>query len=99
MNVVVPCTSNVPVGPERFTVVYSIQGDENEARAKAIDICFEQTVEFPETLVPERLIREGVVGRVESLQRRDERVFLAAISYAVDVATADLTQWLNVVMG
>ena len=62
MNAVVPCTSNVPVGPERFTVVYSIQGDEDEARAKAIDICFEQTVEFPEALVPERLIREGVVG-------------------------------------
>ena len=99
MNVVVPCTSRVFVGPERFTVVYSIHGDENEARVKAIDTCFEQTVEFPEALVPERLIREGVVGRLESLQRRDDSAFLAAISYAADVATTDLTQWLNVVMG
>jgi ribulose-bisphosphate carboxylase large chain len=99
MNAVVPCTSSVSIGPQRFVVVYAIEGNEEQARAKAIDLCFEQTVEFPETLVPERLIREGVVGRLDSLDRRDERSFLAAVSFAGDAATGDLTQWLNMVMG
>ena len=43
---------------ERFRVTYSLSGDERQAQAAAKDICFEQTVEFPEELLGPGLIRD-----------------------------------------
>ncbi|MCX7048425.1 MAG: RuBisCO large subunit C-terminal-like domain-containing protein [Candidatus Sumerlaeota bacterium] len=84
---------------ERFSVIYRVAGDEKEAYARARDICFEQTVEFPEDLVPEGFIRDHVVGRIESFHRADERGFLATISFPVEAAAGELPQLLNVIYG
>ena len=54
-----------------------------EARAKAEDICIEQTVEFPADEVPEGIIRDHVFGRIESFEPWDDESFKAVISYAV----------------
>ena len=40
---------------KRFSVLYRVQGTEKEALARAMDIRIEQTVEFPEDLVPQSL--------------------------------------------
>jgi S-methyl-5-thioribulose 1-phosphate isomerase len=83
----------------RFCVTYLLQGDREEASRKARDICYEQTVEFPEDITPEGPIRDQIVGRVEELSPGGERAFRAVISYAVESAADDLTQFLNVVFG
>ncbi len=87
------------LGGERFAVTYLLAGDEAEARAKAEDICLEQTVEFPADLVPEGPIRDGIVGKVELLEPSRPGLYRARISFAAEVAGPDLVQLLNVVYG
>lgn len=86
---------------ERFQVTYLLQGTEKEVYAKARDICLEQTVEFPEEFIPEGLIKEHIVGQIESLESYDEDKdsFLVVISYAIDSAASELTQLINVIFG
>lgn len=84
---------------ERFTVVYKVWGSEEEAYARAKDICLEQTVEFPGDLVPPGVIAEEIVGRIESFQAYDEESYQVAISYPVECAANELTQLLNVIFG
>ncbi len=90
---------HVSVSGERFRVVYRLTGREDEALVKAREICFEQTVEFPEELTPPGDIRERIVGCIEALEAQDANHFHAVISYAVETVGADLPQLLNVVFG
>jgi len=91
--------SSFPLSHERFSVVYSLVGDKRTAYEKARDICLEQTVEVPNVLVPEGMIRDHIVGRVETFEARPEGGFSARISYAIEIAGRDLTQLLNVLFG
>lgn len=84
---------------ERFSVVYKLSGNENEAYAKAQDLCLEQTVEFPGELVPEGAIRDSIVGRIESFEKCDNSSYTAVVSYAVETSSNELTQLLNVIFG
>ncbi len=84
---------------QRFRVRYLLTGTRAEARARASDICIEQTVEFPAQLLPEGDIRDHIVGRVEEFDEVGRRLFEATISYAVETAGADLLQLLNIVLG
>lgn len=82
---------------ERFGVVYRLSGADAQARAQ--EICLEQTVEFPASLVPEGDIREQIVGHVEDFRPIDAGHFEARISYAVETSGFELLQLLNVVFG
>ncbi len=93
------CTPESLFSGDRFTVTYRLFGTEKEARNKADDICIEQTVEFPADEVPEGIIRDHVFGRIELFERIDQESFKAIISYAVEIAAGELTQFLNVVFG
>jgi ribulose-bisphosphate carboxylase large chain len=84
---------------DRFSVAYRVFGDEAEARAKAYDICIEQTVEFPADEAPEGIIRDHVFGRIELFERFDGDSFKAVVSYAVENAAGELPQFLNTVFG
>ena len=84
---------------ERFQVLYYLQGDEPTARARAEDICIEQTVEFPADLIPEGAIRRQIFGRIENFTPLDGGGFSAAISYAVELSGFELPQLLNVIFG
>jgi ribulose-bisphosphate carboxylase large chain len=84
---------------ERFSVLYRLAGAKEEAYERARDICFEQTVEVPDALVPDGVIRDHVLGRIEEIEALPEGGHAARISYAVEIAGADLTQLLNVVFG
>jgi ribulose-bisphosphate carboxylase large chain len=88
----------VPSG-ERFLVFYRLQGDEKEAQAKAEDICLEQTVEIPRSQVPQGLIHDHILGRIESLTRMAQGAFEAVISFAVETVAGEFTQLLNVIFG
>lgn len=93
------CTPATLFSGERFSVTYRLSGSEAEARAKAEDICIEQTVEFPEEEVPEGIIRDHVFGRIESFAPWGNDGFKAAISYANEITAGELTQFMNVVFG
>ena len=86
------------ISGERFKVVYKFSGDEKEAYRKARDTCLEQTVEFPEELVPAGMIRDEIVGRIEDFQLIKDS-YQATISYAVETTANEFTQLLNVVFG
>lgn len=90
---------NPPLTGERFEVLYRLQGNEVEALAKAKDICIEQTVEFPEDLLPEGDIRDQIIGQIVDFSPCSEDEFLARISYPVEDAGGTLVQFLNVVFG
>ncbi len=93
------CTQAALFSGDRFSVTYRLTGSEKEARARAEDICIEQTVEFPADEVPEGIIRDHVFGRIELFEPLDRKHFRAVISYAVEIAAGELTQFLNVVFG
>lgn len=84
---------------DRFSVTYRLFGSEQEARAKAEHICIEQTVEFPADEVPAGVIRDQVFGRLELFERADPESFKAIVSFAVEIAAGELTQFLSVVFG
>ncbi|MCL4458859.1 MAG: RuBisCO large subunit C-terminal-like domain-containing protein [Chloroflexi bacterium] len=84
---------------ERFRVVYRLTGDESDARAKAEDICLEQTVEFPSDLVPAGPIRDHIVGRIESFEALGPGHFEAVVSFAIETVGLELTQLISVIFG
>ena len=89
----------IPLSGQRFRVHYKILGNEAEALEKAHDICLEQTVEFPNDLVPQGDIRDHIVGYIEALREIDLTHCEAIISYAVETSGFELTQLLNVIFG
>ena len=99
MTPLIPCTIPLRLSGERFRVRYRIVGHESQARARARDICLEQTVEFPEDLLPEGPIREEVVGHLEALEEVEDQSCLAVLSYPVEAAGDDLSQLVNVILG
>ncbi len=91
--------SDLSLSGERIVATYVIAGTEAEARARAEDLCFEQTVELPADLVPDGAIRDQIVGRVEAIVPRDESHFAAEVSFAVETGGGELTQLLNLLFG
>ena len=91
--------SNLKLPADRFNVIYKIFGTKQEAYSKALDICLEQTVEFPGELVPEGIIKDNIVGQIEAFEEIKENTFKVDISYPVEAAAGELTQLLNVIFG
>ena len=84
---------------DRFNVEYKIIGNEEEAKAKAEDICFEQTVEFPKELVPKGIIEENIVGKIEDFKIYDSKSYRVLISFPVEGTANEFTQLLNMIFG
>jgi ribulose-bisphosphate carboxylase large chain len=99
MSALIPQTVPLLLSGERFRIVYRLGGTEDDARARARDICLEQTVEFPDELVPDGPIRDHVIGHLENFERCGEGAYQAKISFPVETAGDDLSQLLNVVLG
>ena len=93
------CTLSSLFSGDRFCVTYRLSGTERDARARAEDICIEQTIEFPADEAPEGVIRDHVFGRIERFEQRGPEHFVATISYATEIAAGELTQLLNVIFG
>lgn len=84
----------------RFAVTYWLgASDEADARARALDIAAEQTVEIPRDIVPKGFIEDEILGRLEGLKPDPHGGYLAEISYADDAVGPDFIQLLNVVFG
>ena len=83
----------------RFSVIYHLVSDYDEARVVARDICVEQTVEFPDELIEPGYIRDCIIGHIESIQEIDGNRFEVEISYSLESAAFELTQLINVIFG
>lgn len=84
----------------RFCVTYRIRADSaDDARARAMGIALEQTVEIPRAVVPDGYIADEILGRVEEIGRAGDGIWHAIISYSPDSAGDEITQFLNVVFG
>lgn len=66
---------------------------------RAREICIEQTVEFPEELLPKGGIAEGMPGRIENFSANQSGSYDVIISYPVEAAGRELPQFLNVLYG
>jgi ribulose-bisphosphate carboxylase large chain len=84
---------------ERFTVTYLLSGSEALAREKAECICVEQTVEFPLYLLPEGRIPGEIVGKIVSFEKAAHEKYRLAVSYAVEIVSGEITQFINVLFG
>ncbi len=94
-----PAGIHLPVTGSRFRAVYQLQGDAGTARARAQDICIEETIEYPPELVPPGDIREHVFGQVESFDPLEDGSYRAVISYADEISGYELPQLVNVLFG
>lgn len=94
-----PAGIHLPVSGSRFRAVYQLQGDEQTARARAQDICIEETIEYPPELVPAGDIRDHVFGQIESLLPLEDGSWRAVISYADETSGYELPQLINVLFG
>ncbi|RCW24003.1 ribulose-bisphosphate carboxylase large chain [Ciceribacter lividus] len=86
----------------RFTVTYFVRAaDAAEAKARALDIALEQTVEIPRDAVPKGYVEDEILGRLENLEQdpAGRPGYLAAISYSEDDVGNDFLQFLNIVFG
>ena len=92
-------TPQLDLSGERFRAIYHLAGPRDEAEARAHDICLEQTVEFPEDLIPRQDIREQILGRVTAFEAIAEDRFQATIDFPIETAGEELTQLLNVLFG
>lgn len=86
------------VSGERFSATYLLECIAQQAQEKALEICYEQTVEFPADITPTD-IKEKIVGQVMIIEEVTAHSQRARISYPVEVAGSELTQLLNVLFG
>lgn len=85
---------------ERIEVTYRLTADDRlAAKARAETIAVEQTVEFPEDLITDPGIREGIIGRPEFLTPAGPGAWEVVLSYGVETAGRCLPQLLNLVFG
>lgn len=87
------------LGGERFSVTYRISGSEKDAMQIANDICEEQTIEFPKAFVPDGKILSAIFGQIERFTAVWQDLYETEISFPVEIAASEFTQFLNVVFG
>jgi ribulose-bisphosphate carboxylase large chain len=89
----------VPLTGSRFLVTYRVFASAAEIDARVRSIALEQTVEFPEDLLPRGYLKDEVPGRIEALTPAENSWFRAVVSYPDEAVDGDLLQFLNVVFG
>ena len=80
---------------------YQLTCDASEVDAQARDLALEQTVEVPEALITDPAIRDGVVGRVEGIDRDafGKGAHRVKVGYHAWLANGQIPQLLNLLFG
>lgn len=95
----IPAGIRLSLSGSRFRAVYQLQGPASAARARAEDICIEETIEYPPELVSPGDIRDHVFGQIESFVPLEDGSWRAVISYADEISGWELPQLINVLFG
>ncbi len=91
--------TKLDVSGDRFSVVYAIFENKDNAKTIAQNICVEQTIEFPPQLIQNDDIRGHVFGQIVNFIAVSERHHEATISYAIETTAFTFPQFINVVYG
>ncbi len=83
---------------ELLTATYEVDGPESAAQTAAERICFDQTIEAEEGLIP-RSLQSEIVGQIANLQPTSGGRYEATIRFRGDLLTDDCTDLLNVLFG
>ncbi|MDH4154616.1 MAG: RuBisCO large subunit C-terminal-like domain-containing protein [Nitrospira sp.] len=83
---------------EFLTAIYEIDGPASSAQKTAERICFDQTIEAEDGLLPPSLQSE-IVGQIENLQEAAGGRYKATIRFRGDLLSGDCTDLLNVLFG
>ena len=83
---------------EFFTAVYEVDGPESLARTTAERICFDQTIEAEDNLLPPSL-RALILGQLEDLRQTSRSRYEATIRFQGDLLSGDCGDLLNVLFG
>ena len=86
------------MGTECLTAVYEVAGPERDARARAEQICLDQTIEADADLLAPPL-RGKVLGQLEDLRPCAGGRFEATICYPGDIVGTEHSDLLNVLFG
>lgn len=82
-----------------FRVDYRLGVSLELVRPLAEKICYEQTVELPEDLLPSQEFKEKVVGKIISIRTLGNRNHIVSIEFPIELTGLQLVQMLNVVYG
>ncbi|MBM4344008.1 MAG: ribulose 1,5-bisphosphate carboxylase large subunit [Deltaproteobacteria bacterium] len=97
-----PCQPEFCSNCDRFAAWYRLTGTEQEAWARARELCLEQTVEFPGDLLPAGHIVDEIVARVDRVEPvpgADGAAWLALVTFLNHDTGFELTQLLNTLFG
>ena len=84
----------------RFTATYRVEAEDfTEAKERAKEIAYEQTVECPQELIAGTWIESRVIGHVEDIKKAAPGVWYVYISYLPEAVESDFTELLNMLFG
>jgi ribulose-bisphosphate carboxylase large chain len=92
-------TKYLKLSGERFSVVYSIFGDEEFANSRTNEIIVEQTIEYPAEIVTSEFIKDFIIGHVEDFQKIHNDHYRLKVSYVIEESGYTIPQLLNVIYG
>ena len=83
----------------RFTAVYRVRCDAASAEARAQAIAVEQSAEMPLSAIADAHVLADIVGRVEAIEQRGDRLFDLRVGLALATTGLDAAQFLNMAFG
>src|SRR5258708_32749774 len=83
----------------RLQATYLVRCDAQAIEERARAIAVEQSVEMPLTAIADDFVRSQIVGRVEGISERQDRLFEIRISLAAETVGRDPGQLLNMLFG
>jgi ribulose-bisphosphate carboxylase large chain len=84
---------------DRLIATYLVASEPAEIDARAAAIAVEQSVEMPLSAIADPVVRENIVGRVESVVPVEEGLFAVRIALAVATTGHEIGQLLNMLFG
>ena len=83
----------------RLEATYLVRSDARDVEERARAIAVEQSVEMPVAPIADDWVRSQIVGRVEGISERQDRLFEIRISLAAETVGRDPGQLLNMLFG
>lgn len=83
----------------RMEAVYLVRCDARAIGERARAIAVEQSVEMPVSAIADDFVRSEIVGRVEAISERQDRLFEVRISLSAETAGHDPGQLINMLFG
>jgi S-methyl-5-thioribulose 1-phosphate isomerase len=83
----------------RVKAIYRVHGDARSIEARARAIANEQSIEMPLAAVDDDFVRSEIVGRVERISQKSDRLHDVEISLSVQTVGEDAGQLMNMLYG